>query len=128
LDNRHTFKKEERISGQKEIDSLFGQGISFISYPLRIVYVEKETDSGVPVSVLVSVPKKKFKRAVKRNRLKRLIRESYRLHKTPLSKQLEEKSRRLLIGFLFVGNEMTGFKEVEAAVVKALNILMEKRI
>jgi ribonuclease P protein component len=126
LDNRHTFRKEERISGQKEIDSLFGQGISFISYPLRIVYVEKELNPAVPASVLVSVPKKKFKRAVKRNRLKRLIRESYRLHKTPFLECLEEKDRGLLVGFLFVGKEMTGFKEIEAAVTKALNILMEK--
>jgi ribonuclease P protein component len=126
LDNRHTFKKEERIFLQNEISLLFDQGISFISYPLRVVYVQKEELSVAPVSILVSVPKRKFKRAVKRNRLKRLIRESYRLHKTSLLNLLEEKGSRLLVGFLFVGNEVSEFREIESAVIKALNMLMEK--
>ena len=123
---KQTFKKEERVSLQKEIDLLFGEGVSFISYPLRVIYVEKKPLSGVDTSILVSVSKKKFKQAVKRNRLKRLIRESYRLNKKTLCRHLKEKDSGLLIAFLFVGKELSEYKEIEAAVTKALNILIER--
>jgi ribonuclease P protein component len=128
LDNRHFFKKTERICIQKEIELLFEQNASFIAYPLRVVYTLKSDYSGAPVSILISVPKKKFKRAVKRNRIKRLIRENYRLNKLSLLKQMEEKGGRLLIGFIFVGDEMCDFKCIEAAVLKALNSLKENTL
>ena len=118
MDSRHTFKKTERISSQKEIDRLFKQGEAFISYPLRIVYLEQKPFSGATVSVLISVPKKKFKHAVKRNRMKRLIKEAYRLNKTSLVRHFQEKESGLLIAFLFVGNELCQWKEIEAAMQK----------
>ena len=123
---KQTFKKEERISLQKEIDLLFNEGVSFISYPLRVVYVEKKPFLGATASILISVSKKKFKQAVKRNRLKRLIKESYRLNKKPLCEFLEKKESGLLIAFLFVGKELSQHKEIESAVIKGLNILKEK--
>ena len=126
MDNRLTLKKIERISLQKEIDCLFKQGNAFISCPLRVVYLEQKSFSGAPVSVLVGVPKKKFKRAVKRNRMKRLIREAYRQKKSSLVEHCQEKEHRLLIAFLFTGNELCQWKEIEAAMEKALAILKEK--
>jgi ribonuclease P protein component len=126
LDNRYTLKKEERISAQREIDSLFEKGTSFISYPLRVIYLREKPFSGADASVLISVPKKKFKRAVQRNRIKRLIRESYRLNKMQLLHHLQEKENGLLIAFLFVGKELSEFKEIETAVIKALAALKEK--
>ena len=126
MDNRFTFKKAERISYQKEIERLFKEGNSFISYPLRVIYLEQKPFSGATVSVLISVPKKKFKHAVKRNRMKRLIREAYRLNKIALIQLLQEKKSGLLIAFLFIGNELCPWKEMETAMQKALNTLKEK--
>ena len=126
MDNRRTFSKTERISFQREIDRLFKQGETFISYPLRIVYLEENPFSGATVSVLISVSKRKFKRAVKRNRIKRLVREAYRLNKTPLIQHLQEKESGLLIAFIFIGNTLCEWREIEAAVQKALNTLREK--
>lgn len=126
MNNRRTLKKEERISAQKEVNLLFEKGNAFVSYPLRIVYLEQKPFLGATVSVVVSVSKKKFKRAVKRNRMKRLVRESYRLNKTPLIQHLQEKESGLLIAFLFIGKELCGFKEMEDAMRKALGILKEK--
>jgi len=126
LDNQYTFKKAERISFQKEIDCLFKQGDAFISYPLRVVYLKQKPVSGAEVSVLIGVPKKRIKRAVKRNRIKRLIREAYRLNKTSLIQHVREKESGLLIAFLFIGNESCSPKEPEAAIHKALTILKEK--
>jgi len=126
LDNKCTFKKSERISLQREINDLFNQGDSFISYPLRVIYVKQMPDSGATSSVLISVPKKKFKSAVKRNRMKRLIREAYRLNKAYLIRHLQEKESGLLIAFLFVGNELCKWKEIETSIQKGIKILIEK--
>ncbi|MDR1632876.1 MAG: ribonuclease P protein component [Dysgonamonadaceae bacterium] len=126
MDNKHTFRKSERIFKQKEIDVLFEKGISFIVYPLRVVYVEQQPVSGVEAAVLTGVPKKRFKRAVHRNRVKRLIREAYRLNKQLLFPNLQEKGKGLLIGFLFVGNELPDWKTIETAVVKALTALAQR--
>jgi ribonuclease P protein component len=123
LDNRHTFKKKERIFKQKEMDFLFEKGLSFIAYPLRVVYISRQSVSDVEAAVLISVPKKKMKRAVNRNRIKRLIRDAYRLNKQLLLPSLQEKGQELLIGFLFVGNELPDWQTVEAAVIKALTVL-----
>ena len=126
MDNRFTLQKKERISLQREIDCLFQQGSSFISYPLRVVYMEHNPSSGAQVSVMVSVPKKKFKRAVKRNRMKRLMREAYRQKKNALIRRCREKEGGLLIAFLFIGNELCQWQEMEAAMDKALDILKGK--
>ena len=123
MDNRLTFNKSERISLQREIDSLFKQGKAFTSYPLRVVYLEQKPSSGATVSILVSVPKKKFKRAVKRNRMKRLIKEAYRLNKSSLIENYKEKESGLLIAFIFIGDELGGWKEIEAAMQKTLSLL-----
>ena len=126
MDNRFTLKKTERISLQKEIDCLFKQGNAFISYPLRVVYLAQKPSSEALIAVLVSVPKKKFKRAVKRNRMKRLIREAYRQKKGSLIRHCRENESGLLIAFLFIGNELCQWKEMEAAMEKALDTLKEK--
>ena len=71
----YTFPKEEHLCRKKLIEELFGkQGSSFGVYPLRIVWLKSEAPSAAPPQVLISVSKRTFKRAVDRNRLKRLIR------------------------------------------------------
>jgi ribonuclease P protein component len=126
LDNRCTFKKPERISFQREIDLLFKQGETFISYPLRVIYLEQKPSSGATVSVFVSVSKKRIKHAVKRNRMKRLIKEAYRLNKTALIQYLWNKESGLLIAFLYIGNELCQWKEMEDAMLKAISKLKDK--
>ncbi|GHT45262.1 ribonuclease P protein component [Bacteroidia bacterium] len=126
MNPEHSFTKAERISIQKEIDLLFEAGNSFLVYPLRIIYLQKKPVSGVPVSILVSVPKKRFKRAVKRNRVKRWIRESYRLNKNTLCESLAAADKGLLIAFVYVGKGLYDFAILEAAMKKALPVLTEK--
>lgn len=118
-----TFPKEERVFGKKDVDYLFSEGKSFVTYPLRVIYVEKELISDIPVSILVSVSKKRFKRAVKRNRIKRLIRESYRLNKNELSKSLSLQKKGLHIAFLYLNNELCNYQEMEIAMKRALSTL-----
>lgn len=127
-DNRHTytFGKEERLCSTKAIDNLFaGQGESFIAYPLRVVYMlfdEPDREKQYP-SILISVSKRKFKRAVKRNRVKRLVREAYRLNKSLFLPALQTRGKRMDIAFLYLKNELPTFAEIEKAILKTANVL-----
>ena len=82
---RYTLSKEERLSWKRYIDLLFEKGQSFVAFPLRVVYLPMEEEMPARASFLVSVPKKKFKRAVKRNLIKRQVLPPYthlRAHET----------------------------------------------
>ena len=116
-----TFAKGERIFLQKEMDFLFKEGSSLQVYPLRVVYAAKKPLSGFPVAVLVSVSKKRFKRAVKRNRLKRLMREAYRRNKQMLWQSELIQDKGMLIAFLYISHETCKYDTVEAAMKKALD-------
>ena len=122
----YTLSKAERLSWKRYIDLLFLQGQSFIAYPLRVVYLPVEKRLSVPVSILISVPKKKFKRAVKRNLIKRKIRESFRLHKQELTDNLTAADKQLLVAFIYLDNQIASFAEMEKAMNKAFRILREK--
>lgn len=77
-----SFKKIEKLKGQKLIEKLFSEGKSVAAYPLRLVYLKTSFEDSVKIKTGVSVSKKHFKKAVDRNRIKRLMREAYRLHKS----------------------------------------------
>jgi ribonuclease P protein component len=121
LNSGQIFAKGERISRQKEKDFLFEEGSSFRVYPLRVVYVARKPLSGFAVAVLVSVSKKCFKRAVKRNRMKRLIREAYRRNKQTLWQSALIQDKGMLIAFLYISHETCKYDTVEAAMKKALD-------
>ncbi|GHT76767.1 ribonuclease P protein component [Bacteroidia bacterium] len=120
----NTFKKLERISAQREIDLLFNEGSSFIAYPLRVIYLQKQPFSGARSAILISVPKKRLKRAVHRNRIKRLVRESYRLNKHDFIDSISTEG--ILMAFIYVGNGIASYTEIEAAVLKALRTITAK--
>ena len=99
---------------------------SFIAYPLRVVYTVIEEQRSVPASILISVSKKKFKRAVKRNAVKRQIRESYRIRKQALFEPLQTTGRYLAIAFIFLEKELASYETMEKAMEKAIRLLGEK--
>jgi ribonuclease P protein component len=78
---KHTLGKEERLKSRKLIERLYKEGNSVKAFPLRMMFLQTEHTSNFPCQVGVSVPKRNFKLAVDRNRLKRLMRETYRLQK-----------------------------------------------
>lgn len=122
---KYTFEKKERLCSQKEISNLFEKGTSFIAYPLRVVYLPiSQTEDNFP-KILISVSKHKFKRANKRNRVKRLVREAYRLNKYPLRAMCEKDLVSLNIAFLYLKNELPSFEEIEKSVKKSIGIINE---
>src|SRR5690606_16365274 len=98
----------------------------FVQFPLRIIYLIERAEEG-EIKVGVAASKRNFKKAVARNRVKRLIRESYRLQKQSLLEQTKAKKLRLLIFFMYSGNTMPAYVEVSEAMFKALARL-EKEI
>jgi len=124
MTHQNSFSKPEHLCGEKRITRLFTQGDAFIAYPLRVVYIIETVHDNVPSSVLISVPKKRFKRAVKRNRLKRLMREAYRLNKLTLIEKLEEKQLQIHIAFNYVSDDVLDFDTVE----KKMKLSLEKLI
>jgi ribonuclease P protein component len=87
---KHTLGKEERLKSKKLIEKLYAEGNSVKAFPLRMMYLKTQHTSGYPAQVGVSVPKRNFKLAVDRNRIKRLMRETYRLQKEIVYNNLEE--------------------------------------
>ena len=126
MNKPNSFSKPEHLCGEKRITRLFTQGDAFIAYPLRVVYLLEPKKDKESVSVMVSVPKKRFKRAVKRNRLKRLMREAYRLNKQILTEKIEEKQLQIHIAFNYVSNDVLDFATVEKKMKIALEKIIEK--
>ncbi|WP_081965489.1 ribonuclease P protein component [Porphyromonas macacae] len=117
----NTLTKAERLYLRDEIKDLFSNGKSFITYPLRVVYLLSDTPlQGVRCRIMVAVPKKRFKRAVKRNRIKRLIRESYRKNKHSWIAYLENNNKFAKVAFTMVGENLPDYKTIENAIKKTL--------
>ena len=125
MDDRMFFHRNERLSSRKDIDQLFETGQSFVSYPLRIVYLQhiKNHASESGVSALFIVSKKRFRHAVSRNRIKRLIRESYRLNKSETVALYKLKEQQLHIAFIYLSNAIMKYPNIEKAVRKALKFI-----
>lgn len=120
--------KAERLNSKNVIDKLFeGNSKSFSVYPLRVVYMPVEIKGNTFAGILISVPKKRFKRAVKRNRVKRQIREAYRKNKHELLNVLNEKGYGLAIAFIYLSNELYPTERIEECTKKILEKLIEKQ-
>jgi ribonuclease P protein component len=129
----NSFNKEERLCNVKLIDKLYHNGSSFLVYPFRILWFYADTNSPVPVQVLISVPKKKFKKAVDRNLLKRRIREIYRKNKADnLYIFLNQDSEKIILGINYVGNEILEYAFLEkkflSAIQRLKNNISEKHV
>ncbi len=125
-----TFGKEERACSKKLIERLFGGGANraMTAFPIRLVYMRMVEGEGgaAPVQVLISVPKRQLKRAVKRNRAKRQIREAFRKNKSLLYGALAESGERLAMAFIWIDDRLHPSETVERKVANLLQRLSEK--
>lgn len=122
----NTLRKPERLNKKKVIEKVFAGGArSFSVFPLRVVYLPVEELEG-SVSILISVSKRRFKHAVKRNRVKRQIREAYRMNKHELLNVLAQKQCRLAIAFIYLSDELIESSVIEDRMKTALARIAEK--
>lgn len=145
------FRKEERLRHKAFVDRLFESGHSHYAFPLRMVYLLESAAQkasavksrhalrsspeellkamGVgKVQMMVTVPKKKQRRAVDRVRLRRLIREAWRLNRTPLKRKIEptQPALTLSVAFYYMSDEPASYAKIEEKMLKLLAHLAEK--
>lgn len=120
-----TFHKKERIKKKKLVEKLFREGSSFIHPPFKIYWHAGAYQPGPPAQALITAGKKNLRKAVSRNRVKRLTREAYRQHKSDLYEFLKAKKIHCLIGIIYTGSEDITFEQMDKKIIEALRRLKE---
>ncbi|MDX2190375.1 MAG: ribonuclease P protein component [Bacteroidota bacterium] len=122
LASNNKFTKEERLSLENQIQHLFGTGTSFFMFPFKVLYIHQFEPTSFN-KLLISVPKKKFAKSVLRNRIKRLIREAYRNHKSLLA---EKHIIGINFALIYVHSEVIEYSEMEKRVILVLQELTKR--
>jgi len=127
IDMKNTFTKEERLCSRGLIDKLFHDGSSFVLYPFRVVLLTVDHELPTGVQVILSVSKRKFKHAYMRNRIKRKMREAYRLQKGDiLYPAIRLKAINLLLAIQYVAHEDLSFDQYQLKMNKVLNQIVHE--
>ncbi len=114
-----TYSKKEKLKSKKCIEQLFSEGQSVSAYPLRLVFLKTEFNENIVAKTGVSVSKRCFKSAVDRNRIKRLLREVYRLNKVVYFNKIETQYAFMI---LYLGKDKPTFTQIESK----MKLLFEK--
>jgi ribonuclease P protein component len=117
---KHSFSKQEKLTGKKQIEGLFKGGSSFYLEDLQVKYQEVEGETCN--KVLISIPKKLFNRAVDRNLLKRRMREAYRLNKEILL--TKSGKQYLYVAFIYLSKNILTFNEIQDQLIRCLERLV----
>ena len=128
MPKQFTIGRNERLKSRKQIEQLFAEGKSFVVSPFRI-YFDEKIDVRYPILNIqfgIGVSSKNFKRAVDRNRIKRLTREAWRLQKNELKQELKTSGKQLNVFFIYTGKELPDFTIMKVKVGVALKKLSEK--
>jgi ribonuclease P protein component len=119
------FKKEERLCAKKSIDFLFKNGKPMFSYPFNVKWHYAELATTFPVQVLIVVSKRNFKKATDRNRIKRLIREAYRLNKHILYQYLNKKNKNIVLTLIYTEKEILNYHFIADKIILTLQRLIK---
>lgn len=108
------------------MEAVFKSGQTFTVFPLKVFYINKQENDQFSLACGVGAPARVFKKAVERNRIKRLLREAYRLNKTELSGQIKSNNRQLTVFILYIDKLMPAFATINKKMIQALGLLMQK--
>jgi ribonuclease P protein component len=121
------FRKNERLCSQKRIKSLFEEGKSFNQYPFRVIWSLNKLPGDSPARIVVSVPKKRFKKAVDRNLIRRRIKEAYRKKKHSLYSSLEHSDRQVDFMIIYVADTILDYQLIDNK-ISALLVRFQKEL
>lgn len=125
MEKKFTLKKEERLKRRKIIELLFSGGRAVTAFPIRVQYKIDDPLLTVPLQAGFSVSSRNFKKAVDRNRIKRLMREAYRLQKAPLEQALQTKQQHLALFLIYTGKELPKYALVKEKIEVVLKKLLQ---
>ncbi len=120
------FRKEERLTNKKIINSLFIKGSSFFIYPFSIKWNIITATFKFPSQILISIPKRNFKKAVDRNKLKRLVRDAYRINKSILSESISDSDKKFVFTLIYTEKEIVDFKLIHEKIILILQRLLKE--
>lgn len=120
----YKFGKAQKLKSRKAIDALFAEGKGYNSNPVRVVFSFVEHSEMLQAGFTVS--SRNFKHAVDRNRIKRLMREAFRLQKNELEQSLQDNARQVHLFFVFIGNTLPQYDEVYKAVGKSIKKILKE--
>jgi ribonuclease P protein component len=123
INNKYT--KNEKLKSKKDIEHLFKKGKSINAFPIRVIYVKKNDPKGISINAGVTVSKKNIKLAVKRNLIKRRIREAYRLSNSQLKGYLKENDLELNLMFIYSSKEVLPYSQIDDKIKVLLTRLAE---
>lgn len=126
MEEKFTYNKQEKLKSRKLIGSVFGSGKSFLQFPVKVTYLISKDTLDFPIKVGVGVSTRYFKKAVDRNRVKRLLRECYRHNKHPLLKYCLEKNVQVAVFFLYVDKQLPEFGALQFNIQIILVKLIER--
>ena len=121
---RFTWKKEEKLKSRKRIECVFKEGRSFSVFPFKVFYLVGP--GGTAVQAGFGAGARHFKKAVDRNRIKRLSREAYRLQKQPLIDRMREKGLSMAVFFIYTGKELPDYQTISGKIGVVLQKLIRE--
>ncbi len=123
---QNTFKREEKLKKSKLITQLFAEGNSISEFPIKLIYLQVDHDSPYKIQAGVSAAKRKFSKAVDRNRIKRLLREVYRKNKYLIYQS--EYTKKHIFMFIYLGKKEIDYKVLEEKMIIILQKFLQKNI
>jgi len=124
---RYTFSRDERLRSAKIIDLVYRKGVSGYIYPFRFSYVKtRQTGLNPTAQVLIAVSKRRIRKAVDRNLVRRRIREAYRLNKSILLGPLSLSQSDLAVAFTYIAGGIESYQEIERKLVLLLRDIAER--
>jgi ribonuclease P protein component len=129
LKKTFTLSKQERLKSRKRIEQLFREGKSISVFPYRVLYLPvtgADAQMPCPLQAGITVSSKNFKKAVHRNKIKRLTREAYRLQKPALQQKLTGAGLQLMLFLIYTGKEIPDFLLVKEKVKVILDKLIQR--
>jgi ribonuclease P protein component len=108
-----SYNKTEKLKSRKQMEMIFAKGKSFLVFPVKVFYMQVEGEMDAPIKVGVGASSKVFKKAVDRNRVKRLLREAYRLNKIPLHEFVQANNKQVAVFMLYIDKTLPQMPQLQ---------------